>query len=343
MALTFTPACLPLPRSGAPFGGVDGAPVRASGSRRIAAFPQRGPRESAMALAAAGFPGLTLDGERERAWVSRPAAERQIDRVGIAYLRGERAAGAPPSEQLSAVVEQLRQAEQGRPRAVKAEILGPISMALQVTDEQERPLAYDPALREAVAQHVTLRGAWIRDLIESAGASALIVLDEPFLDALGSPFSPLDWAEGGDLLARALGDLPGQRGICAAGEPHWAAILTLPVDVIFFDAYEHSAGLVQAAGLAAAFLERGGALGWGIVPADPAAIAQERGPTLAKRFVSSVEYLAVAGGMAPEQIAARSLISTSGGLSHLPAQQAAQAAALCAEAAAEVRALFGLE
>lgn len=343
MALTFSPACLPLPRPGAPFGGVDGAPLRAAGVRRVAALPQRGARESALALAVAGFPGLSIDGERERAWVSRPVAERQIDRLGIAYLRGERAAGAPPSEQLAAAVEQLRLAEQGRPHAIKAEILGPVSLALQVTDEHARPLAYDPALREAAAQHLALRAAWVRDLVESAGASALIVLDEPFLDALGSPFCPLDWAAGGDLLARALEGIAGPRGVCVAGEPRWAALLTLPVDVIFFDAYEHSAGLVQAAGLAAAFLAGGGALGWGIVPADPAALAQERAATVAQRFASSVEYLAVAGGIAPEQIAARSLISTSGALSHLPAEQAAQAAALCLEVAAAARAMFGLE
>lgn len=341
MALSFSPACLPLPRSGAPVSGVDPALARGTGGRRLAVFAQRGPRESALALAAAGFPGLALDGER--AAVSRQAAERQIDRVGIAYLRGERAAGAPPSEQLVAAAEQLRQTEQGRPRSIKVELLGPVSLALQVTDDQERPLAYDPALREAVAQHLTLRAAWMRDLIESAGIGALLVLDEPFLDALGSPFSPLDWLEGGDLLARTLADLPAPRGVCASGEPHWPALFALPVDVIFFDAYEHSAGLVQSGVLATAFLERGGALAWGIVPADPAALAQERAATLAKRFASSVEYLAVAGGIAPEQVAARSFISTSGALAHLTARQAAQAVGLCVEAAAEVRVLFGLE
>jgi hypothetical protein len=340
MALTFSPACLPLPRSGVP-AGVDAAPARAAGGRRLAGLAQRGPRESPLGLAAAGFPGLALDGER--AAVSRQTAERQIDRLGIAYLRGDRAGGAPPSDYLLAVADQLRQAEQGRPRAIKAELLGPVSLALQATDDQERPLAYDPGLREAVAQHVALRAAWVRDLIEAAGISALIVLDEPFLDALASPFSPLDWVEGGDLLARTLVDTPGARGICAAGEPRWAELLSLPADVIFFDAYEHSAGLVQAAALAAAFLERGGALGWGIVPADPAALAQERVATLAKRFASSVEYLAVAAGVAPERVAGQSLLSTSGTLAHLTAQQASQAVALCVEAAAEARALFGLE
>jgi hypothetical protein len=336
MALSFAPACLPLPRSGAPLGAPEGGHERA-----VATLPQRRPAETPLALGAAGFPGLTLDGER--AWVGRAAAERLIDRVGMAYLRDERAAGAPPPEQLVAVAEQLRLAEHGRPRAIKAEILGPVSLALQATDDHERPLAYDPALREALAQHLALRAEWVRDLIESSGAGALVALDEPFLDALGSPFCPLDWDEGGDLLARTLEDIGGNGGICVAGEPRWDAVLSLPADVIFFDAYEHSAGLVQAAGAAAAYLERGGALGWGVVPADPAGLTQERAETLARRVISSIEYLAAAAGVAPALVAARSLISSGGGLAQLTQQQAARAATLCAEVSAAARAHFGLE
>jgi hypothetical protein len=263
--------------------------------------------------------------------------------VGLAYLRDERSAGAPPSEQIGAMVEQLRQAEQSRPRVVKAELMGPVSLALQLTDEQEQPLAYDPPLREALVQHVALRAGWMHDLISSAGASALICLDEPFLDALGSAFCPLDWEEGGDLLARALDDMPGPRGLCTAGAPNWAALVGLPADLLLFDAYEHGAGIVQAAESVAGFLERGGALGWGIVPTEPAALAQERPETLAQRLISTVEYLAAAGGLAPEQIGAQSVVSTSGGLAHLTPELAEQATALCAEVAAATRAMFGLD
>lgn len=341
MPLSFSPSCLPLPRAGAPPAAADSTP-RAAGQRGLAAFTQRGPRDGAMTLGAAGFPGLSFDSERERAWVSREVAERQIDRLGMAFLRAEHGAGAPPGEQLGATLEQLRVAEQGRPRTVKVELPGPVSLALQLTDEQERPLAGDPALREALAQHLVLRADWLRELIESAGASALVVLDEPFLDALGSPFCPLDWEEGGDLLARTLDSMRGQRGLSVDGEPHWAALVELPVDVVFFDAYEQSAALVQAAQAVGPFLERGGALGWGLVPADGAALAQERAETLAQRLVRTADYLAAAGGGAPEQIAARSFVST-GGLAQLPAAQAAQATALCAETAAAARAAFGLD
>lgn len=343
MALSFSPACLPLPRFGAPSGAAEGGAQRGVGPRALAAFSQRGHRQSALALGIAGFPGLVLELDRERAWVNRHTVERQVDRIGLAFLRAEHGAGAPPAEQLSAAVEQLRQAEHGRPRAIKVELPGPISLALLITDDQERPLAYDPMLREVLAQYLTMRAVWLREMIESAGATALLVFDEPFLEALGSPVCPLDWNEGGDLLARTLAYQRGQRGLAVAGAPNWENLVSLPVDVLFFDAYEHSASLVQSAKTVAPFLERGGAFGWGVVPTDPTALAQEQASTLAQRIARSIDYVAAVNSLPAEQLVARSLISTSSGLAHLPVNQALQAMSLCVETAATARTMFNLD
>lgn len=334
-ALPFAAACLPAPRAGAPAGWQGG------GRPGLAPLPQRAPREQPFALAAAGFPGLTLD--HERGVVARDTAEHHLGRIGLAYLRGERAAGAPPPEQAAAVAEMVRQLEQARASVARAEISGPISLALQLVDEQERPLAYDPAMREALAQHVSLRAAWLRDQIGAHMGAAMVCLDEPFLDATASPFAPIDEADGVELLAQTMADAPPPRGLCLPGTPNWAAILALPVDVVFFDAYEHGAGLIQAAGAVAGYLDRGGVIAWGVVPNEPAALTQERAETLARRFESTVEYLAAAGGIDPGRIRAAALISTSGGLAHLPPNVAAQAAALCGDVSTHLRAKYQLE
>ncbi|GAB4443539.1 MAG: hypothetical protein OHK0015_43740 [Chloroflexi bacterium OHK40] len=341
MALSFTPACLPLPRGGAP--QLSPQAARAAAPRPIVALAQRGPRDTALATSAAGFPGLVIDAAHRRAIVERLVAERAIDRIGLAFLRADRSAGTPPPDHHAALADQLRQVEPGRPRAIKVELLGPISLALRITDEQERPLAYDPALREAIGQFVALRAQWLHDQIAAAGASPLLCLDEPALDALSSPFCPLDWESGGDLLARTLAAMPGSKGLCIAGPPDWPALLALPVEVVFFDAYEYGASVVQSAAAVADHLGRGGALGWGVVPNDPAALAPERAETLARRFVSTAEYLAAASGVAMERIGALALISTSGDLGHLPPEQAGQIAALCREVSAVARVMFKID
>lgn len=309
----------------------------------LAALPQRAGLTSALAFAAAGFPGLTLELAHERGVIERGKAEHALERLGLAYLRAETEAGAPPPEQVAALGELIGQAERSHVRGARLELSGPLSLSLQIVDEQERPLAYDPALRGALAQQLSLRAAWLHVQLSTSLGNALICLDEPFLEALDSPFCPLNWEEGGTLLAQALAELPAPRGLCTANSPNWAAVLALPVDLVFFDAYAQSAGLIQAASAVAGYLDRGGLLGWGIIPSDPAVLAQERAETLARRFVSSVEYLAAAGAIAVEQLLAQALISTSGRLGHLPPDIAAQAAARCEEVAAWLRQHYKLE
>ncbi len=329
--LSFTPACLPAPRGGAPTTRLGAA---AGG---LVPLTQRAPRERALALTAAGFPGLTLDREHERAIVDNQAAEHELGRVGLAYLQAERAAGMPPPDQVAAVTEMLRHLDPARPQLTRAELLGPVSLALQIVDEQEQPSAYNPPMREALSQHLALRAAWLCEHIATHAGGAVIWLDEPFLDALNSPFCPLDWEAGLGLLARSLADLPAPRGLCLVGTTNWADVLALPVDVIGFDAYEHGAGLIRAAGAVAGFLERGGVIAWGIVPADAAALAQERVETLVGRFESTVEYLAAAGNLSAAHLRAAALISTNGSLAHLAPELATRAATLCREVSAYLR------
>lgn len=347
MPLSLSPSCAPILRGGLPHGSAQAAAsLIMAVTPELPAWPglpQRGFRESPLAQAAAGFPGLTLDAERERAAVEREAAERGANRLALAYLRGELSAGALPADQSAGLTELLRQIDPARrPRALKSETLGPISLSLLLTDEHERPLAYDAALRETLLQHLALRVAWQRQQISVHGEAALICLDEPFLDALGSPLCPLDWEDGAELLDRLIGSADAPCALATSGPVNWGAVLARPVALVLFDAYEHSAGLIQAAGPAASFLERGGCIGWGIVPADPAALAQERPETLAGRFERMVEYLAATSGAALERILAASLITTGGSLAQLTVEGAEHALRTCAAVSRLVREKYGL-
>lgn len=294
-------------------------------------------------MAAAGFPGLALDLDHERGVVVPAETERQLDALGLAYLRADHEAGELPLEQTAALGDLLRQAEQRHVRGCYLELSGPVSLGLQIVDERERPLAYDAPLREALAQQLALRGVWLHQHVSLSLGTVVIGLDEPFLEALDSPFCPLDWEEGGALLARSLVELPAPRALCVAGAPNWAAVLALPVDCVFFDAYAQSAGLIHAASAVAGYLDRGGRLAWGIVPSDAQLLAQERAETLAHRFMSSVAYLAAAGDIALEKLLMSAFISTSSRLGHLPPDVASHAVHCCTEVATWLRQHYQLE
>lgn len=303
--------------------------------------PQRSGRDPAVLQAAAGFPGLMI--EAERIAVDREAAEQGLDRLGLAYLRDERSVGALATEQTASLSDLLRQAESRKPQALKAELLGPVSLSLMLVDGQEQPLAYEPALREGLLHHLALRLGWIHEQLSVYGGAVLICIDEPFLNGLDLPFGPLDHDESFELLGRFLSTLPGSIGLCIDTTPVWAELLALPVDLVLFNAYDYSAELVQAAAAVAGYLDRGGCLGWGIVPIDPITLAHERVETLVRRFTSAVGFLAAAADIPAQRIYEAALISTSASPATLPAEQAEAALRMCAAVAQAVRNQCGLE
>jgi hypothetical protein len=307
------------------------------------ALPERSFRETVLAQAAAGFPGLTIDPEYARISVDHAAAEIGLDRLGLSYLRGEPGGSALPTDHAAGLGELLRLVGHGhRALALKGEVLGPVSLALQLTDEGDRPLAYDPALREALIHHLSLRIAWHYEQLSTYTDNVIICLDEPSLEALDLSMCPIEWEDAADMLDRLLADMPGCRGICLGGHVNMAAILATGVDLVMFDAYEHGASLIQAAEAVAAFLERGGILGWGVVPADPGALTQEHLDGLVQRLERSVEYLSAASGLSQQSILEASLITSNGSLAQLTAEAAGQTLQMCADVSQRLREAHGL-
>jgi hypothetical protein len=85
------------------------------------------------------------------------------------------------------------------------------------------------------------------------------------------------------------------------------------LDILDFDAYDHLQGITLYPGELATFFERGGRLGWGIVPTlDREAAAREKVASLAKRFEDGVRDLS-GRGFEQELLLRRALLTPSCG------------------------------
>jgi hypothetical protein len=347
MPLVFAPACLPVLRGGLPHATAhEAVALVAAVTPEIPAWPavpERSFRETPIAQAAAGFPGLTIDPAYERVSVDRAAAEIGLDRLGLAYLRAEPGVGALPTDHAAGLGELLRLVSHGhRARALKGEVRGPVSLSLQLTDEDDRPLAYDPALREALLHHLSLRVAWHCEQLSTYTDSVIFCLDEPFLDALSLPLCPIERDAGIDMIDRLLDDMSGCRGLCVGPGVAWEDLLMTSADLVVFDAYDHIGQLAGAAGAVSQFLDRGGILGWGVVPADGESLAHERADTLAQRVERAAAELVAASDMSLRSILETSLITSSGDLSALPVDVAEAALRMCAAVSGRLREAHGL-
>jgi hypothetical protein len=305
-------------------------------------LPQRNFREQSLVQAAIGFPGLVIDSERGQIYVDRRRAEEELNRLELAYLKRDLGYAAQSEEEAAGLSELLRQRDSIRNvLAFKGQLLGPISVAAQLTDEQQRPLIYDPMLFEALTHHLCLRAAWQYSRLAELGVTTILCLDEPFLDAMGLSFLPLDWEMAQAQIDLVLSGVGGCRAIYAGGAAEWAKLMQTSANLVIADIYLHPTGLPSAATELAAFLEHGGLIGLGITPADEEVLARETPETLARRIDGLVDTLRTRG-IQPELLLRQSVITPSDMLGRTTPEVAEKVLQMLADTSRLVRERYGL-
>lgn len=301
---------------------------------------------------ASGFPGLIVDTRTEQIYVDRTQAEQDLDSVSLAYLRRQAANSALQPAYASGLGELLNIPKNWfEGVAITYQLVGPISLGIYLADEQQRSIIYDPILLEALAHHLSLRVMWLSKKLSVLAENVIICLDEPFLDAFNSPFFPINWERGVELLDLVFDGIRGCSGITIGktGKWHqdsntpafWEPVLQSSVELILIDVYNHSDMLLNGAPVLPDFLNRPGFLTWGLVPTDKEALAIETTDSLTNRFHTLVQQL-VAAGVPRNQLLQASLISTSGNLAHLSPSAAEHALQLCNDVSLRIRLTYGL-
>ncbi len=244
-------------------------------------LPQRSFRERSVVQAALGFPGVVVDGRQRRVFVQRVVSEAALSQLALDFLqkRDNRAALTPAEAAgLFAILPWL--GHQANTVGCKGQLLGPISLAAQLTDEAQIPLIADAVLFEGLVQHLCQRARWQAELLGRAQRPVLMCIDEPFLDVLTSPFLSIDRDELWLALARVLDALPCQRAVAVSGDVALSAVLELPIDVAITNSWDYAQRIIEAAPQLREFLQRGGKLGLGCVPLqdgdDVLALAQHK-------------------------------------------------------------------
>jgi hypothetical protein len=154
---------------------------------------------------------------------------------------------------------------------IKAQVTGPITYLLSVTRRDNRPLLYDDEFSEAVILGLAMKGLWQAREIRKTGKIPVILFDEPALWGLGSAFLPLSSERARfflDYLARFIEERDPDLliGLHCCGNTDWTMVFETPVDIVSFDAYGFGDKLILYPKEITGFIDRGGFLGFGIVP-----------------------------------------------------------------------------
>lgn len=154
--------------------------------------------------------------------------------------------------------------------AVKGQITGPFTLLTGVTDQENRACYYDPTLREIIHKGLAMKAAWQVRFLKQIHDNVILFMDEPALAGLGSSafisISKEDIKQDQNEVIQAIQKAGGIAGVHICANSDWPLILSLPYDIINFDAYGFFDKFVTCRDDIYTFLKRGGIIAWGIVP-----------------------------------------------------------------------------
>lgn len=194
-------------------------------------------------------------------------------------------------------------------KAVKGQIEGPITLSAYLF-YQGRPFLSDPALFAAVAFHVSQTICWQIDRLKSAGLPVLLFVDEPALCLEAPATNAVSEEQRLNALAvtleaaRVRGAFAGLH--CCAARPFRRMCHANP-DILSFDAHE-GLELFFADPDARSFLDRGGAVAYGMIPTSSNLCALDS----VSIFIRWLKAAMVAGD--PQKLARNAMITATCGL-----------------------------
>lgn len=200
---------------------------------------------------------------------------------------------------------------------LKGQVTGPFTLGTNLQDQNNRCAYYDDQLRDVIVKAAGMKAAWQIDRLKPFCESVIIAIDEPALLNFGSQIFLTVSREDiiGDLneVAAAIHAKGGWAGVHCEANTDWSLLMETDLDILIFDAYDHMQGLTLYPRELQAFLDKGGSLGWGIIPTlDKAAAAQETMEGLFHRFNEGMDQL-LSKGFDKELLLRRALITPSCG------------------------------
>ncbi len=153
---------------------------------------------------------------------------------------------------------------------LKCHITGPFTFSAGINNKDGVAVLHDEVYMQAVIKGLVMKAQWQIKLLREFGRKIIIFIDEPYLSAFGSAYTPISKEKVVKLLGELSGGLVAEDiliGVHCCGNTDWSILTDTPgIDIISFDAFGFIDKLALYADNLKAFFARGGNLCWGIVP-----------------------------------------------------------------------------
>lgn len=282
-----------------------------------------------------GLPGLVIDPANKRIHIDTNKALAGLEDFYNRFLQNDLSYFALTEEYAPGFHQMLRLIKESRTNRVeyvKGQVTGPITFGSALLDEQGRAIIHNPTLADAVVKILTMKGLWQVEQIKRLRFKSIIFIDEPSLMGYGSAYVPITR----ELVLKQLGEIIDALhkanalvGIHCCGNTDWGMLLEIGeptqsagIDILSFDAYGYLDKLALYPEDLNKFLQRGGTIAWGIVPA----MALDKIPStegLLKQLKEGMERL-VKKGVDRQALVNQAILTPSCGLGTLAENEAEQ-------------------
>ncbi len=286
-------------------------------------LPKRDPRESIYAQFSRDFPGSMIQDGHVVVDRSRDLTP-ELEQLYTHYLEKDFGALAMNADE-SAGLTHFMTMDWHSARAVKGQVMGPISWGLTVTDQTRRSILYDEVLADAVAKHLHMHAIWQEQELRKLSSQTIVFVDEPYLASFGSAYVAVERDQVIALIEEVFAGLQGLKGIHCCGNTDWSLLLSTSLDILNFDAFNFAETLSLYPGALRAFLDRGGMIAWGIVPvASDAAVMTAAVGDLISRLDAAMKLIE-SKGVPLDAMLAASLVTPACGMGTLSERAAERA------------------
>ncbi|KLU65758.1 methionine synthase [Desulfosporosinus acididurans] len=176
-------------------------------------------------------------------------------------------------------IDELSNGDFTQAKFIKGQVTWPITLGLQLTDQNRRSSYYDEELRDIVVKTIALQAEWQVKTLSKFSKPVVIFIDEPGLYGYGqSTHITLNKQEIVDELntiADMIHSAGGTAGIHVCASTDWGMLLESRIDILNFDAFEYFSTLSLYPDQIQHFLQREGVLAWGIVPTSEKVLAYD--------------------------------------------------------------------
>jgi len=300
-------------------------------------LPRRSFLENMNAQYSEGFPGVVIEGDRIYVDSSQDL-QKPLEELYTAYLE-KNVDKYPISPDYAAGLHSFLSQANLSPPAVKGHVTGPLTWGLTVTDENGRAIIHNEVLGDAVPKLLRLKAGWQEKELSRISKNTIIFVDEPYMAAYGASTSAGVFSSPekiADLIEKVFTGISGLKGLHCCGNTDWSVLLKTSLDILSFDAYSYAESLSLYPAEIKKFLDRGGAIAWGIVPNDGDSVTKESAASLKDRLEEAMAPF-TRNGVRFKDMMAQSLITPSCSLASLSEEAAGRALELLTELSARIR------